>query len=109
MFVGVLYHLKHPLYALEKIANVCKNTMYFQSMVRGPLGDFEPQDDYSGSEASIFDLPEYPKLYFIEKSFNGDVSNWWFASQSCLKAMLRTVGFREIIPTESSDTFICRK
>ena len=109
IFVGVLYHLKHPLYALEKIANVCKDTMLFQSVVRGPRGDFNPKDDYQGSEVAIFDLPEYPKLYFIEKSFNGDVSNWWFATQSCLKAMLRTVGFREIIPTASPDTFICRK
>jgi tRNA (mo5U34)-methyltransferase len=109
IFVGVLYHLKHPLYALEKIAKVCTDTMFFQSVVRGPLGDFTPKDDYPNSEAAVFDLPEYPKLYFIEKSFNGDVSNWWFATQSCLTGMLRTVGFREIIPTSSADTFICRK
>ena len=109
IFVGVLYHLKHPLYALEKIAKVCTDTMFFQSVVRGPLGDFTPKDDYPNSEAAIFDLPEFPKLYFIEKSFNGDVSNWWFATQSCLMGMLRTVGFREIIPTSSADTFICRK
>jgi tRNA (mo5U34)-methyltransferase len=101
--------LKHPLYALEKIANVCKDTMFFQSVVRGPSGDFDPKPDYPNSEADIFDLPEYPKLYFVEKSFNGDVSNWWFANQSCLKAMMRTAGFREIISTAGPDTFVCRK
>jgi len=109
VFVGVLYHLKHPLYALEKIANVCKDTMLFQSVVRGPGGDFNPKDDYPNQEAEIFDLPEYPKLYFVEKSFNGDISNWWFGNRSCLKAMLRTAGFREIVDTEREDTFICRK
>jgi tRNA (mo5U34)-methyltransferase len=109
VFVGVLYHLKHPLYALEKISNVCKDTMFFQSVVRGPSGDFAPKPDYPNSEAGIFDLPEYPKLYFVEKSFNGDVSNWWFANQSCLKAMIRTAGFREIISTAGPDTFVCRK
>ena len=109
VFVGVLYHLKHPLYALEKIANICRDTLFFQSVVRGPSGDFEPKPDYPLSEAGIFDLPEYPKLYFVEKSFNGDVSNWWFANQSCLKAMLRTAGFREIISTGGADTFVCRK
>ncbi len=109
IFVGVLYHLKHPLYALEKIANVCKDTMLFQSVVRGPSGEFNPRDDYPNSEAAVFDLPEYPKLYFVEKSFNGDISNWWFGNQSCLKAMLRTAGFREIISTPGPDTFVCRK
>lgn len=109
VFVGVLYHLKHPLYALEKIASVCKDTLYFQSVIRGPLGDFDPDADYPVQERDIFDLPDYPKLYFIEKSFNGDASNWWFASRSCLKAMLRAVGFRETIDTESPDTFVCRK
>ena len=109
VFVGVLYHLKHPLYALEKIANVCTDTLLFQSVVRGPEGDFNPKEDYPESEASIFDLPEYPKMYFVEKLFNGDVSNWWFANQSCLKAMIRTAGFREIISTAREDTFICRK
>jgi tRNA (mo5U34)-methyltransferase len=109
VFVGVLYHLQHPLYALQKIASICRETMLFQSVTRGPGGDFTPKDDYPQSEASIFDLPEYPKMYYIEKSFNGDVSNWWFATQSCLKAMLRTAGFRTIIPTASSDTFICHK
>lgn len=109
IFVGVLYHLKHPLYALEKMAAVCKDTMYFQSVIRGPLEDFNPDDDYSVQERDIFDIPAYPKLYFIEKSFNGDVSNWWFATRSCLRAMLRTVGFREVLDTDSPDTFICRK
>jgi tRNA (mo5U34)-methyltransferase len=109
VFVGVLYHLKHPLYALEKIANICKDTMFFQSVVRGPSGNFDPKPDYPNSEEGIFDLPEYPKLYFVEKSFNGDVSNWWFANQSCLKAMLRTAGFRDIISTAGADTFVCRK
>jgi len=108
-FVGVLYHLKHPLYALEKIAEACEDTMFFQSVIRGPAGDFTPKADYPQTEISVFDLPEYPKMYFIEKSFNGDVSNWWFATRSCLIAMLRTAGFREIISTDSPDTFICRK
>src|SRR5262249_55295010 len=39
VFVGVLYHLKHPLYALEQIASICTDTMYFQSVVSGPAGD----------------------------------------------------------------------
>jgi tRNA (mo5U34)-methyltransferase len=109
VFIGVLYHLKHPLYALEQIASICKDTMYFQSMVRGPAGDIDPAEDYSGNEVAIFDDPAWPKLYFIEKKFNGDESNWWFATWSCLKAMLRTAGFCSVEEISNSEIFVCRK
>ena len=109
VFIGVLYHLKHPLYALEKIASVCKDTMYFQSVVRGPAGDIETADDYAVNEAAVFDHPAWPKLYFVEKKFNGDESNWWFATRSCLKAMLRVAGFRTIEDTPNPEILVCRK
>jgi tRNA (mo5U34)-methyltransferase len=109
VFVGVLYHLKHPLYALEKIANVCGEKMYFTSVVKGPVEDFEPADDYPNTELNMFDEPGFPKLYFIEKSYNGDESNWWFASRSCLKAMLRVSGFHSIKETADPETFVCGK
>ena len=110
VFIGVLYHLKHPLYALEKIASVCKQTMYFQSVVRGDSDqDFNPKDDYPITEEAIFRQENFPKLYFLEKSFNGDESNWWFATHSCLKAMLRTVGFRTIENTSHPEIFVARK
>jgi tRNA (mo5U34)-methyltransferase len=109
VFLGVMYHLKHPLYALEKIEAVCNSTMYFQSVVRGSGKDFEPAEDYLMSETAVFDLPEYPKLYFIEKSFNGDVSNWWMATRSCLKAMLRVSGFKNVQDTSNTEVFVCKK
>jgi tRNA (mo5U34)-methyltransferase len=109
IFIGVLYHLKHPLYALEQIASICNEAMYFQSAIRGPLGDIEPLDDYAGDEVEIFNQPSWPKLYFIEKKFNGDESNWWFATRSCLKAMLRTAGFGRIEDTSNHEIFVCKK
>lgn len=109
VFIGVLYHLKHPLYALEQIASICNEAMYFQSVVRGPAGDVVPQDDYDVNEIAAFDQPAWPKLYFIEKNFNGDESNWWFATRSCLKAMMRTSGFRTIDETTNPEIFIARK
>lgn len=109
VFLGVLYHLKHPLYALEKVESVCNSTLYFQSVIHGTVGDFEPAEDYPQTEVDVFERPEYPKLYFIEKSFNGDVSNWWLATQSCLKAMLRVSGFKDIRHTGNTEVFVCRK
>jgi tRNA (mo5U34)-methyltransferase len=109
VFIGVLYHLKHPLYALEQIASVCNEAMYFQSVVRGPAGDIEPLEDYPVTEVAAFDQPAWPKLYFIEKKFNGDESNWWFATRSCLKAMLRTAGFGSVEDAANPEIFVCKK
>ncbi len=68
VFIGVLYHLKHPLYALELIASICKETMYFQSVVRGPSGDVNPAEDYPVTEVEAFDDPAWRKLYFTERN-----------------------------------------
>ena len=109
MFPGVLYHLKHPLYALEKVSEVSTGTLYFQSATRGTNEDFTPADEYPATERDVFDRPEYPKLYFIEKSVNSDESNWWFATRSCLKAMLRVAGYKNISDTSAPDHFVCTK
>ena len=35
VFMGVLYHLRHPLYALEKVAKLVRGKLLFQTMERG--------------------------------------------------------------------------
>jgi tRNA (mo5U34)-methyltransferase len=109
VFVGVLYHLKHPLYALEKVANVCRDTLVFQSLMRDPIGDFTPAENYRYEDNSFFQDPRFPRMYFLEKSFNNDSSNWWIANQSCLMAMLRVAGFADIKVASDPDHFVCRK
>jgi tRNA (mo5U34)-methyltransferase len=109
VFIGVLYHLKHPLYALEKVASVCKDTMYLQSLLRGDTRDFEPAENYPFDERGVFEREEFPRMYFIEKSFNSDESNWWIPNHSCLKAMGRAVGFRKVEQSGHPELVICRK
>ena len=109
VFVGVLYHLKHPLYALERVAECCTDTMYMASVIRGAFGEYETRDDYAAGDLSIFDHPDFPRMYFIEKSYNGDPTNWWFPTRSCLKAMLRVSGFSPIADTTEPDVLVCRR
>jgi tRNA (mo5U34)-methyltransferase len=109
VFIGVLYHLRHPLYALEKVASVCRETMYLQSLLRGDDRDFEPAENYPFDEKGVFEHPEFPRMYFIEKSFNGDESNWWVPNHSCLKAMARAAGFRRIDESGHAELVVCRK
>ena len=48
-------------------------------------------------------------MYYIEKQYNGDSSNWWFPNRSCLKAMVRTAGFLPILDTAEPDVLVCKR
>lgn len=108
IFIGVLYHLKHPLYALEKVSAICKDTVYLHSLLHGE-GNYETLDNYKFEDRKSFDDPQFPRMYFIEKSFNNDQSNWWIPNRSCLKAMARIAGFSKIEDTKFPEIIVCRK
>jgi tRNA (mo5U34)-methyltransferase len=83
--------------------------MYLQSLLRGDTRDFEPAENYPFDERGVFGREEFPRMYFIERSFNGDESNWWIPNHSCLKAMGRAVGFRKVEQSGHPELVICRK
>ena len=92
LFMGVLYHLRHPLYALEKVARVVRERLVFQTMIRGSSRIFEPRQDYPMEERGAFEEPGFPAMYFVEHRYAGDQTNWWIPNESGAAAMLRSVG-----------------
>lgn len=108
LFMGVLYHLRHPLLALDIIHDrVVADTMVFQSMQRGSslLDAIEP--DYPFSETVVFERPGFPKMHFIEKKYAEDPTNWWIPNRACVEAMLRSSGF-EIQQNPEPEVYICK-
>jgi tRNA (mo5U34)-methyltransferase len=109
LFMGVLYHLRHPLLALDLIhKHVAKDLLVFQSMLRGSAELAELEPDYDFWETEEFDLPSYPKLHFIEHRYAGDPTNWWVPNRACVEAMLRSAGF-EIAEHPEDEVYICRR
>ena len=108
-FIGVLYHLRHPLLALDLIwEHVAGDLLVFQSLQRGSDEIMKLEDDYHFWETGIFDQPGYPKLHFIENSYSHDNTNWWAPNRAASAAMLRSAGFR-IEANPESEVFICRR
>jgi tRNA (mo5U34)-methyltransferase len=108
-FIGVLYHLRHPLLALDLIhEHVADDLLVFQSMQRGSSDVLPLKEDYEFWEAGIFDEPGFPKLHFIERQYAHDVTNWWAPNRACSEAMLRSAGF-EIQQHPEEEVFICRR
>jgi tRNA (mo5U34)-methyltransferase len=108
LFMGVLYHLRHPLLALDLIhEHVAKDLLVFQSMQRGSA-EVEPlAEDYPFVDVQAFDRPGYPKLHFIEHRYSGDPTNWWVPNRACVEAMLRSAGF-DILEQAEEEVFLCR-
>jgi tRNA (mo5U34)-methyltransferase len=109
LFLGVLYHMRHPLLALDLIhEHVAGNLLVFQSMLRGST-DVDPlKADYDFWEDDHFDRPSYPKLHFVEKRYADDPTNWWIPNNACAEAMLRSSGF-EIAMHPEAEVYICRR
>lgn len=108
LFMGVFYHLRHPLLALDLIhEHVAGDLLIFQTLQRGSDDLFPVQADYDFF-AGDFDAAGYPVMHFVEHAFAGDPSNWWIPNRAASAAMLRASGF-EILGQPESETFLCRR
>jgi tRNA (mo5U34)-methyltransferase len=109
IFMGVLYHLRHPLLALDLLhEHVVGETMLFQSLQRGSEEVRPLAEDYPFSERALFDEPSYPKMHFVEKKYSRDPTNWWIPNRACVEAMLRSTGF-EITGHPEPEVYLCRR
>lgn len=90
LFLNTLYHLKHPLLALERIGAVLKSngvmllkTYFHQDLRLKRWG---------------LDLTKRPLMRFFPRNeLNDDPSNWWAPNRQCLEEMLRSTGFHGLV------------
>ena len=78
LFLGVLYHLRHPLLALERVFSVTADHLILETVVdltwtSYPAMRFYPQDELAG-----------------------DASNWFGPNPAAVVGMLKAVGFRKV-------------
>src|SRR4051812_471684 len=109
VFMGVLYHLRHPLLALDLIhEHVAGDLLLFQSMQRGDSRVDCVDKNYDFWTTDQFDSPGYPKLHFIENKYADDPTNWWVPNRACAEAMLRSAGFA-IAAHPEDEVYLCKR
>lgn len=81
LFLGVLYHMRHPLLALECVAALA--------------GDLLIVETYVMTDDAILPIPAM--RFYPGAELNGDPTNWWAPNTACVVAMLRDVGFSEVM------------
>ncbi|MFC3204669.1 TIGR04290 family methyltransferase [Aquamicrobium soli] len=108
LFMGVFYHLRHPLLALDLVReHVMGDLLVFQSMHRGSDKVLELDEDHPFSCRELFNQPGFPKLHFIEHRYAQDPTNWWIPNRAGVEAMLRSAGF-QIAAHPEEEVYICR-
>ncbi len=107
LFLGVLYHLRHPLLALEAVAAVTGGLLVVQTLTMPGEERHEPPADLSIDDRDEMLRPGWPAMAFVEHELAGDVTNWWAPNAACVEAMLRSCGLR-IEAHPGHEMWLCR-
>jgi tRNA (mo5U34)-methyltransferase len=81
LFMGVLYHLKHPLLALERVCALTTDLAAVDSLVLREQN--RPREDLARPIMEFYETDE----------LGGQLDNWFGPSLPCLLGMCRTAGF----------------
>ena len=78
LFAGVIYHLRHPLFGLEKVSSVTGELLIVETHL------------------DAMDVNRAAMVMYPGKELNNDPTKWWGPNRHCMEAMLRDVGFRHL-------------
>jgi tRNA (mo5U34)-methyltransferase len=91
LFFGVLYHLKHPLLALERVCALSKDIVCVESYVLDP--------DLRRARRARRDLMEF----YETDELGGRADNWLAPNTRCLLSWCRTAGFARAVLHDVAD------
>lgn len=105
--MGVLYHLRHPLLALDVVASLARRLVVLQTLTTPGRHVVEPPDDLAIGEREALADPGWPKMAFLERRLAGDATNWWAPTHACVEAMARSAGL-EVVARPGHEIYVCR-
>jgi TPR repeat protein len=95
LFLGVIYHLRHPLLALDRIWEVSTDRVFVDS----PIIDNEVfdrtvnEDQRKAILASGSIMNQLPLAYFTKGSETGDPYNWFMPNRKAFCDFIESAGF----------------
>lgn len=89
-FFGTIYHLRHPLLALDRIASVCSGSLFVESAI---CDDFSP---YRGGLGHGYSNQQMVMEFYPTNQYGSNESNWWAPTLYCLMALASAAGFTEV-------------
>lgn len=108
LYLGLFYHLKYPVLTLDRLAEMTKSRLFFQTIIVPPLvSDFEPEENYTIQEKNTkINTLEFPRMMFLEKKFNNTLASWWVCNQAAVISMLRSAKLKIVAKLEKA-VYVC--
>lgn len=107
LFMGLFYHLRYPLLALDIVADKVKRLLVFQTLTMPGTEVFsDTHAERDIMEREMFGAPGWPKMAFIEHSYAGDDTNWWAPNHSAVEALLRSSGM-SVTSRPGHEMYVC--
>lgn len=93
LFLGVLYHLRHPLLALDRLRAVCTGRLLLESLVcdAGVFLDLDRTEPLAQLAPKLVDVPM--AQFLPHGRFHRDWTNKWAPNLACLNALLEDAQF----------------
>ena len=107
LFMGVFYHLRYPLLALDLVAAKTNRLLVFQTLTMPGDEIVTPPEDLEFDARAAMEEPGWPKMAYIEKSLAGDPTNWWAPNHACIEAMLRSTGLK-VTARPGHEMYVCQ-
>lgn len=109
LFMGVLYHLRYPLLALDVVRGLGPDLMVFQTLTTSDQAiHSNAREDVNFQHRERLDEPGWPRAAFIEETFAMDPTNWWVLNHAAVLALLRTAGFT-VEGEPRNEIYLCRR
>jgi tRNA (mo5U34)-methyltransferase len=105
-FMGVFYHLRYPVLALDLLASLARRMLVFQTLTMPGDEVYGDTSDHPIEEREPFLDPGWPKMAFIEHRFASDPTNWWVANHAACEALLRSTGLR-VTAKPADEIYVC--
>jgi tRNA (mo5U34)-methyltransferase len=106
LFLGVLYHLRHPLLALEIVAQLTRGSLVVQTLTMPGEERVQAPPDMPIDAREQLTAAGWPAMAFVEHELAGDPTNWWAPNAACVEAMLRSCGL-EIRAIPGHEIWLC--
>jgi len=105
-FFGTLYHLRHPLLALDQLSALCQGEIYLESAI---LDDHSP---YRGGLGKGYSDNDMVMEFYPDDQYGGNQTNWWAPTLQCLMHLVRAAGFEQVegwkLSSSPQKVFECR-
>lgn len=106
IFMGLFYHLRYPLLALDLVAEKTERLLLFQTLTSPQVGCFGVPEDIQLNERDLMLESAWPRMSFIEHRLAGDPTNWWAPNAAACEALLRSSGMR-VICRPGPEMYLC--